>query len=36
MGPGTNAPFYQLCAVIDRDLDTSSARIAVADDVFEV
>ena len=36
MEPGTNAPFYQLCAVIDRDLDTSPARIVVADDVFEV
>jgi len=36
MGPGTNAPSYQLCAVIDRDLDTSPARIAVADDVFEI
>ena len=37
MGPGTNSPSYQVCAVIDRDdLNTPPAKVALADDVFEV
>jgi hypothetical protein len=36
MRPGERGPAYQVCAVIDRELDASPSKIAVTDDVFEV